>query len=282
MNKQQAALLSIFSNTMLIIIKIFAGVMMGSISIISEAVHSSMDLLASLIAFFSIKKADTPEDSDHPFGHGKYENVSGLIEALLIFLAAALIIFEAGKKLISGSGPLSVDAGIYVMLTSAIVNFTISRMLYGTAKKTGSMALEADALHLMTDVYTSLGVFGGLILLKLTGIKLLDPLIALGVAVLIIITSLDLTKRSVGDLVDTSLPEEEIRKVISIFETYPQITSYHKLRTRKCGNKKEIDAHLQVSSTISLSDAHALCDCIENDIRKVFPNSYVMLHIEPV
>lgn len=281
MNKQQAALLSIFSNSALIIMKVVAGLMMNSISVISEAIHSSLDLLASFIAFFSIKKAVTPEDQDHPFGHGKYENVSGLIEAILIFIAAALIIYEAAKKLINGSEILGVESGIIVMGISAVVNFVISRILYHIAKKTDSIALEADALHLMTDVYTSLGVFGGLIILRITGIKVLDPIAALAVAVLIILTSLDLTKRSINDLVDTSLPEEDIKKIIGIIEAHQEIMGYHKLRTRKIGNKKEIDMHLQIDSHTSVEEAHSLCYIIENDIRETFQQSHITLHIEP-
>ncbi len=184
MNKQKAALLSIFSNSILIIFKLIAGVLMGSVSVISEAIHSSIDLLASLIAFFSIKEASKAKDDEHPFGHGKYENVSGFVEALLILIAAILIIFEAIKKIVDGGKVDNVYAGIFVMLVASIVNFIISMVLLKIAKKTDSIALEADAMHLLTDVFTSLGVFGGLILLKITGWKIVDPLTALFVAII--------------------------------------------------------------------------------------------------
>lgn len=282
MNKQQAALLSVISNSLLILLKVIAGIFMNSISVISEAIHSGIDLVASLIAFFSIKAAGKPEDDDHPFGHGKYENVSGLIEALLIFLAAGLIIFEAVKKILHGTEIMSVDMGIVVMFISTAANFIISRILYKVSKKTNSIALEADALHLMTDVYTSLGVMVGLIVIRLTGIRMLDPIFAFGVAILIIFASLDITKRSIKDLVDGSLSEEEIEQVIKIVNAHPEVNGHHKLRTRNCGNRKEIDMHILVSGTMPIEEAHSVCDSIEQDIKEAFPSCYVVLHIEPV
>jgi cation diffusion facilitator family transporter len=155
--KVKVAQLSIISNTLLIILKLAAGILSGSVSIISEAIHSSMDLIASVIAFFSVKVSDNPPDSRHPYGHGKVENISGVIEALLIFAAAIWIIFEAVKKLFGEKIELdSIALGSLVMIVSAIVNIFVSRRLYKVAHETNSVALEADALHLKTDVFTSL------------------------------------------------------------------------------------------------------------------------------
>ncbi|HEY5537091.1 MAG TPA: cation diffusion facilitator family transporter, partial [Acetobacterium sp.] len=184
--KSRVALLSIGSNTMLIILKVVAGILSGSVSIISEAIHSSMDLMASCVAFFSVRTSSKPADRDHPYGHGKIENLSGIVEGVLIFIAAGLIIFEAVKKI---SEPVEIEAAgiaIAVMLTAAVVNFFVSRILYKVGKEEDSMALEADALHLKTDIYTSLGVAAGIILIKLTGILVLDSIVAILVALLII------------------------------------------------------------------------------------------------
>lgn len=282
MNKQHGALLSIFSNTALIIFKIVAGLMMNSISVLSEAVHSSIDLLASIIAFFSIRKAVQPEDDDHPFGHGKYENVSGFVEAILIFFAALLIIFEASKKIISGSSVHDVGPGLIVMLVSSLVNLFISTNLFRIAKRTNSIALEADAAHLLTDVFTSLGVFLGLLCIKFTGIQILDPIFALLVALLIIKTAYDLTKKSMKDLVDGSLPNEEIQIIIDVINSHPQIKGYHKLRTRKSGDRREVDIHLQIDNSTTIAVAHGISDIIETEIKEKLSNTYIVVHVEPL
>ncbi|WP_411681593.1 cation diffusion facilitator family transporter [Clostridium thailandense] len=282
MIKEKAASLSIVSNFLLIIFKLSAGILIGSISVISEAIHSSIDLIASIIAFFSIKKASMSEDVDHPFGHGKYENVSGFTEAILIFFAAALIITEAIKKIIYGSSINNVGSGLIVMFIASIVNLIISTKLMKIAKETDSIALEADALHLLTDVITALGVFLGLIIVKFTGLKIIDSIAAIFVAFLIIKTSIDLIKRSLKDLVDSKLPDEDIEKIIQILNSHNEIKGYHRLRTRKSGSKKEIDIHLKLNENYSLIQAHNLCSHIEKDIKHVFPNSYIIIHPEPL
>lgn len=281
MNKQQAALLSIFSNTALIIFKLIAGISMNSISVLSEAIHSSLDLMASFIAFFSIRKAVTPEDSDHQYGHGKYENVSGFAEAILIFFAAAIIIYESAKKLISGATVHDVGPGLIVMAISALVNLGISTSLFRISKKTHSIALEADAMHLLTDVFTSLGVFVGLILIKLTGINILDPIFAILVAGLIIKAAYDLTVKSLKDLVDASLPECDINVILEVVKADPRVISYHKLRTRKAGDKREIDIHIQIDPDTTIEDAHKICNDLESEIQNRLPNAHTMIHIEP-
>ena len=281
MHKQRAALLSILSNTVLIIFKIAAGILMGSISVISEAVHSSIDLVASMVAYFSIKKAGEPADHDHPFGHGKYENISGFFEAMLIFFAAVMIIYEAVKRLFHPGEVEQLGWGIVVMLVSFIVNIVISRILFTTAKKSGSIALEADAMHLSADVYTSFSVMAGLAVIKFTHWEILDPVIAIVVACLIGKASVDLTKKSLRDLADQSLPDSELQSIGRILQGYPQVLNYHKLRTRKSGDRREIDIHITMEKTTSLEYAHALCYQIENNIKAAFPGSHITLHVEP-
>ena len=281
MEKQKAALLSIYSNTALIIFKIIAGILMNSISVISEAIHSGIDLIASFVAYFSIKKASQPRDDDHPFGHGKFENVSGAFEAILIFFAAGLIIYEAIKKIISVPELKNIEAGIGVMLISAVINAFISRTLFKVSKKSDSIALEADAWHLLTDVYTSAGVMVGLIIIKITNLEIIDPIIAIIVAGIIIKASIGLTRKSLKDLVDESLPEHEIKTIIDIIKQHSEILSYHKLRTRKSGNIREIDIHVMVNKENSLTNVHNLCYDIENHIKNALPGSYVTIHIEP-
>ena len=286
--KTKIARLSIFSNSLLILLKLLTGIISGSISIISEAIHSFMDLLAAVIAFFSVRISDTPADERHPYGHGKFENISGVIEALLIFIAALWIIYEAAIKFFHPRKIESIELGILVMIISAIVNIFVSRRLYKVAKKTESIALEADAIHLKMDVYTSVGVATGLLLIWLGSFFIqskllyyLDPLIAVLVAVLILKESYLLFTKAYSPLLDVSLSQEEISSIRSLIDKYCSSNiSYHGLRTRKAGNYKYIDFHLNLSADMHVREAHDLCDTIENDIKRAFKNSEVTIHVE--
>jgi cation diffusion facilitator family transporter len=281
MHKQNVALLSVISNSILIVFKIIAGIFMGSISVISEAVHSAIDLIASIVAWFSIKKAGQPADLDHPFGHGKYENISGFFEAMLIFFAAAMILYEAIKKLFHPAEVERLGWGIAVMGISVIINTVVSRMLFKTAKKTNSIALEADGMHLWVDVITSLSVIIGLITIHFTHWQILDPIIAIVVACMIGKASIDLTKKSISDLADRSLPEPELQSIQNILQTYPSVLGHHKLRTRQCGDRREIDIHILMDKNMTLEDSHGLCSKIEDHIKETLPGSYITLHVEP-
>jgi cation diffusion facilitator family transporter len=278
--KVSVARLSILSNTTLIILKVVAGIISGSVSIISEAIHSSMDLVAALIAFFSVRVSDNPPDSRHPYGHGKVENISGVIEALLIFIASIWIISEAVKKLTGGPFELeSIGIGSIVMLISAVVNTLVSMRLYKVAKETGSVALEADALHLKTDVYTSLGVAAGLGLIMLTGIKWLDPIVAILVATFIIFESYQLLKKAFFPLLDTAWTESDKKELELRLKELN--VNYHELRTRVAGNYRFIDLHIQIPEDVSVGDAHRYCDKIENELTAVYSNLNVTIHVEP-
>ncbi len=279
--KTNAARLSIFSNTGLIILKLAVGIISGSVSIISEAIHSFMDLLASVIAYFSVRISDKPADDRHPYGHGKFENVSGVAEAMLIFIAAGWIIYEAVNKILAPSAVENIGIGFGVMIISGIVNFFISNRLYSVAKKTGSIALEADALHLKTDVYTSFGVAIGLALLWITGIHMLDPIIAIFVALLILKESFTLFIKAYAPLLDSTLPQEDVDKIVQIIQNHcSDSMSFHNFRTRKAGNYRYVDFHLTLDGNISVKEAHAICDRIENDINSEFEQIEVNIHVE--
>jgi cation diffusion facilitator family transporter len=282
MNKKiRVARLSILSNTFLIIIKVAIGFVTGSVSIISEAIHSLMDLLASVIAFFSVRISDTPADSRHPYGHGKFENISGVLEALLIFVAAIWIIYEAIHKIIHPAVVEKIGFGFAVMAVSALVNVFVSRKLYRVSRETDSIALEADALHLKTDVYTSAGVAIGLLIIWFSGVHMVDPIIAILVALLILKESYELFIKAYAPLLDHSLPESEVEAIAAVIrENCTQDMSFHNLRTRKAGNFKYIDFHLNLDPEMTVGAAHLLCDQIEDDVRKKIPNSEVTIHVE--
>ncbi|MDD1702171.1 MAG: cation diffusion facilitator family transporter [Methanoregula sp.] len=284
--KEKTAHLSVISNTGLVILKFVVGFAIGSVSIISEAIHSAMDLLAAVIAFFSVKKSAEPPDADHSFGHGKFEDVSGLVEALLIFVAAIVIIVEAILKLLSGSeqefSPTLLYAGIAVMGISVLANWYVSTRLMKVAKETESIALESDAWHLRTDIYTSLGVFLGLILIHFTGLTILDPIIAICVALVILKAATDLLKRSFADLSDHSIPKgDEDRIEAIICEHESEYAGFHGLRTRRSGPEIFIEFHLVVPGNVTVHQSHDLADHLESDLCLEYPRANVTIHIEP-
>lgn len=278
--KVKIARLSVLSNSLLILMKVVVGIISGSVSIISEAIHSSMDLVAAVIAYFSVKVSDTPPDSRHPYGHGKVENISGVIEAILIFIAAALIIFEAVRKLFGEPIVLEkIWIGSVIMIISAGINTYVSQRLYKVARQTKSVALEADALHLKTDVYTSAGVAVGLTLIALTDIRWLDPVVAILVALFIIRESYTLLRRAFTPLLDTAWNVDEIEDLERKLNDLG--VNYHSLRTRIAGNYRFIDIHVEVPKEETVGDAHKYCDEIENDLMANYENLNVTIHVEP-
>ncbi len=284
--KERTALLSVASNTTLVLMKLVIGLALGSISIISEAIHSGMDLLASLIAFISVRKSGEAPDREHTYGHGKFESISGLIEACLIFVAAGLIIYEALLSFIEpGNEPMNETlmlAGISVMGISALVNTYVSSRLMKIAKKTDSIALESDAWHLRTDIYTSAGVMFGLILIRITGLAFLDSVVAIAVALVIIRTAYGLSVRSYRDLIDYHLTEDEENRIITIIcEHESEYVNYHGLRTRRAGPEIFIEFHLVVEKDITVESSHDLTDHLESDLHLEFPKAQVTIHVEP-
>ena len=281
--------MSVASNTFLTLAKVAIGLISGSVSILSEGIHSGIDLLAAFIALLAVKVSGKPADSHHAYGHGKIENVSGTIEAALIFVAAIMIIVKAIKKvqeIIGGTGghvaDLGLGLGLLIMGFSGIVNLIVSTKLMRVAKQTESVALEADALHLRTDVYTSVGVFMGLLLIRITGWVILDPIIAFGVALMIFKTSFELTKTAFSPLVDVSLPDEERLIIVEVLLLHAdKFVEFHKLRTRKAGAERHVDLHLVVAKYNSIADVHELCDLIEQEINLKLPGTHVLIHAEP-
>jgi cation diffusion facilitator family transporter len=258
-----------------------AGLLSGSVSIISEAIHSFMDLLAAIIAFISVSISDRPADARHPYGHWKIENVSGVVEALLIFAAAIWIIYEAIHKIIVPVEVETIGLGFAVMCISAIVNTVVSWYLYKVAKETGSVALEADALHLKADVLTSLGVAAGLGLIWLTDYHILDPIFALLVSILILKESYTLMMKAYKPLLDESLSDEEVNQIRGILGKYiKDNVKYHDLRTRRAGHYRYIDLHLNLDGNLTVRESHSLCDSIEADIKQQLVNTEVTIHVE--
>lgn len=280
--KTAVAALSVGSNIALTLLKLAIGLSIGSVSVIAEAIHSSVDLLAALIAFFAVRVSGRPPDEMHPYGHGKVENISGTIEAVLIFAAAGLIVYEAVNKLLHSVDLPQVDLGLAAMAVSVVVNVFVSRQLFKVARRTESVALEADAYHLTTDVLTSLGVFAGLLIVRMTGLAILDPIVAIAVAGVIVKTAWEITRRSSVDLLDRSLPNEERQLVAQIINDHgDRLVEAHHIRTRKSGPDRHVDLHLVVNANASVAEAHALCDHLEHDLRQALGSCSLNIHVEP-
>jgi len=281
--RTRAATISIASNSLLIVLKVAAGLVTGSIAIITEAVHSSIDLLASVIAYFSVRKAEEPADADHPYGHEKVENLSAAIEGMLILLGAAIIIIESVRRLLDASPVERLGFGIAVVGFSAVTNAVVSGYLYRQAHLTDSAALEGDAAHLRADAVTSLGVLVALVLVEFTGMSQIDPAMALVVAGAIVVSGVRITFRSSRVLVDEALPEEELAVVRDAVENHgaPEIEGFHKLRARRAGSRRYVDFHVQFRAGTTLERAHAVAHEVEGRIGSRIRGADVLIHLEP-
>jgi cation diffusion facilitator family transporter len=282
--KTRAAAISIVSNSLLIALKIVAGVVTGSVAIITEAAHSAIDLLASIIAFFSVRKAAEPADASHPYGHAKLENLAAAIEGMLILVGAAVIIYESIKRLSEGSQVERLGFGIAVIGLSALANFIVSRFLAREAKATESPALAGDAAHLRTDAWTSVGVLFGLTLVAITGVDALDSITALVVAGAIIAAGVRLVTSSSRVLVDEALPADELDKVRAVMRGHQgtEVLGFHALRARRAGSRRYIDMHVQFRDGTSLERAHELAHQLQAEIKaRLGGGADVLIHLEP-
>ncbi len=287
--KSKAAWLSVASNTTLAVFKLIVGVAIGSISVISEALHSGIDLIAALIALFAVKTSGKPADNEHHYGHGKIENISGSVEAVLIFIAAGWIIYEAVEKMFHPKPVETPIAGVAVMFVSTVANLLISSMLFRIGKKTESVALVADAWHLRTDVYTSGGVMLALAAIWILGVffphlnaQWIDPVAAILVAGLILKAAYNLTLQAGRDLLDASLPKEENDCIAALIANIgPKVIGFHKLRTRKSGSERFIEFHLIVEKDMTVEAAHKIADELERKIEARFLRTSTTVHIEP-
>jgi cation diffusion facilitator family transporter len=282
--KSGAALLSVVSNSVLIVLKLAAGLLTGSIAILTEAVHSAIDLIASIVALFSVRKADEPADEDHPYGHEKAENVAAGAEAMLILLGAAIIVVEAVRRLFAGSEVDQVGIGIAVIGVSIVANLLVSAFLFRRAKVLESPALEGDAAHLRADALTSVAVLVGLVLVEVTGKPAFDSIAALTVAIAIVATGVRLAMRSGRVLMDEAPPPDELDRIERVISASrpPSMAGYHKLRARRAGSRRHIDLHVQYRAGTSLEEAHELAHALRDAISDEFAgNADVLIHVEP-
>lgn len=281
--KSGAARLSALVVISLIILKTVVGIITGSLSIVAQSVDSFLDLFAVGVTFVAVHIAAKPADSEHPFGHGKAENIAAIIQAALIFCAGGIIIYTAIRRF-GAVEPLELtEAGIAVMAVSIIASILLSRYLRKVARQEDSIALEANAHNIAVDVYSAAAVLVGLILVRITGLDIIDDILALCVALLILKVGFDVLRKSFEGLVDVKLPEEEEKSIKEAIEEHfgDQVIEYHKLRTRKSGSQRYIDLHLVMPRHISLEEAHNMCDHLENDMKQRLLSTDITIHVEP-
>jgi cation diffusion facilitator family transporter len=282
--KSRTVLVSICSNSLLLAVKLVVGVITGSASILSEAYHSATDLIASLVAFFAVRRSDVPADETHNYGHGRIENLAGIFEGMVLLGIGGWVIYGAVYKILNGAEVELLGLGIGVMGLSAAVNLFVSGWLLRVARETDSRAVEAEAYNLRTDVWAAAGVALGLVAVLATGWTVLDPIIAALIGLMILRTALGLVVRSVRVLLDESLPYEELdiieRTIEEEVESERAIRGFHKLRARKSGAQRHVDFHLQLRSETTLGEAHKISDGLEERIKRSFPNSDVLIHLE--
>jgi len=278
-----AAKLSLAVVIGLVIFKVVVAVVTGSISIFAQAADSFLDLFSVVILFLAVRIAIKPADDEHPFGHGKVENIAAIIQAMLIFTAGGLVIYSAVRRIITGTTIQLAEAGIGVMLVSIIASVLLSRHLLKVSRATDSVALQATAHNITADVYSAAAVLVGLIAIRFTGLNILDPIIALLVALFILKVAYDVLRRSFGGLIDVRLSEDEENLIrASIMEHVgEQLVGFHELRTRKAGSQRYIDLHLVVPKNASVEQAHNLCDHLEQDIETRLSYTSITIHVEP-
>lgn len=278
--KKRVALLSVFAAIFLTAFKMIIGILTGSLGILSEALHSTLDLVAAVITFFSVSISDKPADKEHNYGHGKIENFSALIETLLLLITCVWIVYEATSRLVTGNTHIEVNAWSYIVVISAIIiDIKRSRALYKVAKKHNSQALEADALHFSTDIWSSAVVLFGLICANF-GFYFADSIAALFVAVLVVSVSLRLGKKAIDVLLDTA-PQDKIQIVKKELLSLPEVKSFHSLKIRSSGADTFIKVNVHLQSDLSLMQVHEICDKIEKNINCLINRSEVYIHAEP-
>ena len=282
--KSRTVLFSISSNALLLAVKLAAGVLTGSVSVLSEAVHSASDLVASVVAFVAVRRSVSPPDESHNYGHGRFENLASVLEGVVLLGVGGWVVFRAVDNILNGAKLELLSLGIGVMALSAIVNLVVSWWLLRVARETDSRALEAEGYNLRTDVWGAAGVALGLAAALVTGWTVLDPIIAASIGLAILWTALRLISGSTRVLLDESLPAGELELIERVIEgeirSDPSIRGFHKLRARKSGSQRHIDFHLQLRAETTLGEAHKISDGLEERIRRNLPNSDVLIHLE--
>ncbi len=278
--KLWAAKLSILVNSFFIILKVGIGLLSGSIGIIAESLHSFLDLIASVFAYFGLKKGDEPFDKSHPYGHEKFENLSSIIQMMLIAITALVILYEALEKLAS-PGVEFEELGIILMLMTTAISYKFSKYLHGISEEEHSHALEADAYHFTSDVWGSVAVMGGLVLSRL-GFPMADPIAAIVVALIMLRLAYTTGMKMLNILLEHSAEEHVLHELESIIKSDSNVVRFHKLRARYIGARIWVDVHIHIRKNLSLKEAHRIAHRLKDRIMRKMRNvKEVNIHLEP-
>jgi cation diffusion facilitator family transporter len=278
-NKGQIAILAIVMGIIIFVLKLLAYLVSNSVALLSDAMESIVNIVASLMMFAALMIASRSADESHKYGYHKAENISALIEGVLIIIAAVLII-EAAVGRLSNPAPFSnIDLGLIISLCATSLNGALSLIMMREAKKSHSMALEGDAKHLFSDVISSLGVVVGLIIATISGIYIIDSLIAIVVAALLIKMGVDVFRKTTHDLMDSSCEEEE-KIIASILDHNKEFIEFHELKTRRSGNRVFMDVHICMNGDVRLSEAHAMTVKLEKELESAVPGIEPHIHVE--
>jgi cation diffusion facilitator family transporter len=277
-----AAKLSIATALSLAVLKFIVGLLTGSMAVLSSAIDSMLDILMSGVNFLAIRQAEQPADDNHAYGHGKFETMAALIQALVIGGSGVWILIESVRRLISGSAPGRLGSGMIVLIVSVIASWLISRYLVKIARETDSAALKADSLHFAMDVYTNIALAGGLFVIHFFHLPWLDPLLSLLVGGYILFEAIKLARHAMSDVLDTQLPEDLRKQIEQAIEIHGgDMLSCHNLRTRKSGSRKIIDFHLTVCKNLTVDESHRITELLERQIEEELNNADITIHVEP-
>lgn len=279
--KKRAAATSLTYNIVLTLLKLAAAVLTGSVSLLSEAIHSATDIIASGIALVSIRVAAAPPDDDHPYGHGKVESLAGFGESILLLMIVCYVVFESVQRLIQGTQIENLNLGIWVMGISCVSSYLVGRYVQRAAQKTHSLALASNGQHLMVDFWTSVGVLAALVTTKLTGWAYADPIFAIAFACWLAVGAWRLSVEAFHQLIDRSLSDEELEKIRQLAESHPGLLGYHRLRSRLSGDLRYVDMHVVVPQEWSVVEAHDCADALEKKIMDAIAPAVVVIHVDP-
>lgn len=280
--KLLAAKLSITTAVCLAMLKFTVGLMTGSMAVLASAIDSMLDILMSGVNFLAIRHAEQPADDSHAYGHGKFETMAALVQALVIGGSGVWILIESIRRLFSGSAPSQLGNGMIVLCISVVASYFISRYLVRVARQTDSSALKADSLHFAMDVYTNLALAGGLLLIYIFHISWLDALLSLGVGAYILYEAIKLALQALHDVLDAQLPEDQRQSIERVIQEHGgDMLSCHNLRTRKSGSRKIIDFHLTMCKNLTVDESHRITEQLEEQIEDTLTNSDITIHVEP-
>ena len=277
------AWLSIGAALTTIALKASAYLLTGSVSLLSDAIESLINLVAAVMALWMLSIAARPPDESHMYGHGKAEYFSSTVEGILILVAATGIAYTAVERLLEPVPLMQLGTGLGISFIAGSINFIVARILFAAGNRYRSITLEADAQHLMTDVWTSIAVLTGVGAVALTGWQVLDPLVALGVAINIVWTGIRLIRRSIAGLMDASLPEKDKLEIEAVLSKYREMgIEFHALRTRQAASRRFVSVHVLVPGGWTVHDSHHIAEDLESAIRQAIGDAVVFSHLEPV